>query len=320
MPEVLEDFGLGNTIQNRGILQKIGIVGCGTMGQEIAKVVSQSGLDVVFLEVSEEKVKEAMTSINIQLDSMINKWGLTKNEKKLMLSHLKGTVNYSDLKDCDIVIESIDLKKKETSIDVRKDIFRKLEEVIREDAVITSNTSTLTISDLSSELKNPERTVGLHFLAPAYKIKIVEVVKGVQTSDKAYELVNKFARMIGKKVITINESPGNISTRLIVTLINEACEILMEGVGSVESIDETMKQGFGLQFGPLEMADRIGLDKLLKWMDNLYAEFGDHKFKASPVIKRLVRANQVGRRVGKGFYKYEGGKAIGQTITCTEFK
>ncbi|MCK9617184.1 MAG: 3-hydroxyacyl-CoA dehydrogenase NAD-binding domain-containing protein [Lentimicrobiaceae bacterium] len=319
MPEVLEDFSLSKSIQNKGTLQKIGVIGCGTMGEEITRVVSQSGIDVIFLEINQGKVEEALKSISCHLDKMINKWGLTASEKKLILSRIKGTTSYSDLKDCDIVIETIDSKKKGTSIEIRKEIFQKLEEEVKENTVITSNTSTLTISDLASVLKHPERAVGLHFLAPASKVKIVEVVKGVQTCDEAYEMVNKFARMIGKKVININESPGNISTRLIVTLINEACEILMEGVGSVEAIDETMKLGFGLQFGPLEMADRIGLDKLLKWMDNLYAEFGEKQFKASPIIKRLVRANQVGRRVGKGFYNYEGGKAIGQTVTCTEF-
>ena len=176
------------------------------------------------------------------------------------------------------------------------------------------------ISEIAAVLQKPERAIGLHFMSPATSIKIVEVTKGIDTSQKTYEAVCKFAKMIDRKVITISESPGHISTRLIVTLINEACELLMEGIASVESIDKTMKLGYGMQFGPFELADKIGLDKVVKWMDNLHSEYSLQKFKASPVIKRLVRANYHGKKSGKGFYRYESGKIIGETIVSTEFK
>lgn len=319
MSEALEDYALHEKLQRKGSLQKVGIVGCGSVGQEITRIVSQAGLDVVFIDVSEERVLEIFLSINQHLDEIIGRWGLTESEKRAILSRIKGSTDYNDLRDCNLVMETISSNKPGTSIELRKEIFQKLENYVTSDAVITSNISTLMISDLSSVLKRPERAVGMHFMTPP-SVKIVEVVKALNTNQQSYETVCRFANMIGKKVITINESPGNISTRLIVTLINEACEALMEGVASVDNIDDTMKLGFGLQFGPFELADRIGLDKILKYMDNLYQEFGLHKFKASPIIKRLVRAHNLGRKTGRGFYIYENGKKTSHNITCTEIR
>jgi 3-hydroxybutyryl-CoA dehydrogenase len=320
MSEVLEDYALHEKLQRKGTLQKVGIIGCGSVGQEITRIVSQAGIDVIFIDVSENRVQQIFHSLDQQLDEIIDRWGLTGSEKRAILSRVKGSTNLGDLKDCNLVMETISSNKPGTSIELRKEIFQQIEEHVSNDTVITSNISTLMISDLSSVLKCPERAVGLHFMIPASTVKIVEVVRGLNTNQQSYEFVCRFANMIGKKVITVNESPGNISTRLIVTLINEACEALMEGVASIENIDDTMKYGFGLQFGPFELADRIGLDKILKYMDNLYLEFGLHKFKASPIIKRLVRSNNLGRKTNKGFYAYDNGKKVGQNITCTEIR
>jgi 3-hydroxybutyryl-CoA dehydrogenase len=320
MSEVLEDYALHEKLQRKGTLQKVGIVGCGSVGQEITRVVSKAGIDVVFIDVSEERVQEVFLSLNQQLDEIIDRWGLTESEKRAMLSRIKGSTDYKDLADCNLVMETISSNRPGTSLELRKEVFRKVEENISKETIITSNISTLMISDLASVLKYPERAVGMHFMIPPSTVKIVEVVRGLKTSPYAYEFVCRFATMIGKRVITVNESPGNISTRLIVTLINEACEVLMEGVASVESIDDTMKFGYGLQFGPFELADRIGLDKILKYMDNLYQEFGLHKFKASPIIKRLVRANNLGRKTSKGFYLYDHNKKIGLNIQATEIR
>ncbi len=192
--------------------------------------------------------------------------------------------------------------------------------MVRPDAIISSNIATLMISDLSAVLKHPERAIGIHFILPVHKSHIIEVVRGIGSSEEAYQQVIKFAGMINKKIIRVNESPGNIVTRMLVTTINEACEILMEGVASVIDIDVAMKESSGNIYGPFEMADRIGLDKILKYMDNLYQEFGDKKYKPSPIIKRLVRANYYGRINGKGFYNYQGEKAIDQTVTCAVIK
>lgn len=321
MGELLEDFALSKkTSKTQGTIQKVAVIGCGAMGQQIVNLISQSGMNVVFIDLTEKRIEEVMIEINSQLDEMINKWGLTEGEKRAILSRISGSTDYNDIKDADLVIESINSRKPGTNIEIRKEVFRKIEEVVSADTVITSNNSTLMISDLASVLRHPERAIGMHFIHPATSVKIIEVVKGLETNMQSYEFVLKFAKMIDKLAITINESPGHISSRLIVTLINEACDALMEGVASVQCIDTTMKLGYGLLFGPFEMADRIGLDKLLKWMDNLYAEFGLQKYKPSPILKRLVRAGYYGRKNDKGFYKYEDGKIISQAIHATEFR
>ncbi len=310
MSERLEDFSLGKSMQSKGTIQKIGIVGCGTMGQELSILMSQSGIEVAFIDISDERVSEVLIRIESMLDDRISRWGLTGSEKKLILSRIKGSVDYSTIADCDIVFETVNSKKKGTSLELRQQIFAKIEEVVSPTTVITSNTATLMISEIASVLNHPERAMGLHFFSPIGKVKIIEAVRSVYTSDETYSVVSKLALLIGKKLINVNESSGNVSTRMIVPLINEACEILMEGIATVADIDETMKETSGLQLGPFEMADRIGLDKLLKWMENLYIEFGEQKYKPSPVIKRMVRANLFGRRVGEGFYLYQDEKRV----------
>ncbi len=311
MIERLEDFGLSQSMQARKALQKVGIVGAGAMGQELALLVSQSGIEVVFIDISEQRIEEIFARMERLLDERISKWGLTKTEKRLILSRIKGSTDYANISDCDIVVETVNTKKKGTSLELRQEIFRKIEAVVASEAVIASNTATLMISEIASVLNHPERAMGLHFFAPINKVKIIEAVRSVYTDDHTYDQVKKFALMVGKKLINVNESSGNVSTRMLVPLINEACEILMEGVATVGDIDEVMRETSGLQYGPFEMADKIGIDKVLKWMENLYAEFGSEKYKPSPIIKRLARANMVGRRTGEGFYVYnEQGKIV----------
>ena len=304
MTITLEEFSLSRKEPQKGSLQKAGIVGCGIMGQQIALQAAQYGIDVVFLDTSQERVQEVFARLHSELDRIINKWGMTGTEKKLILSRIQGTTKYEDLKECDIVIETINSKKSGTSLPFRQEVFRKLDEVLHPEAIIASNTATLMISELSGVLKDPTRAVGMHFISPVREVKIVEVVRSMRTSKESWDFACKFIRMIGKKVIPVNESPGNISTRMIIPFLNEACSILMEGVATVEDIDETMREASGHLMGPFEMADTIGLDKLLRWMENLYTEFGDLRYKPSPIIKRLVRAGLVGQRTGEGFYKW----------------
>ncbi len=318
--EPIEDYGLGKKAPQKGTLSKIAVIGCGSMGQEITLHVSKCGIEVVFIDISETRIKEVFASMDNQLNEVINHWGLTESEKRGILQRIQGSTDYSDIADCELVIETIDSKKQGTSLQIRKEVFQKVESVVAKDAIITSNTATLMISELAAGLKNPERAVGLHFLSPVDKVKIVEVVKGAKTSVDAYEMVCKFTKLISKNVINVHESPGNIHTRMVVPIINEACEILMEGVASVKDIDTTMKLANGNLYGPFEMADRIGLDKVLKWMNNLYEEFGEQKYKASPVLKRLVRINHLGKRTSVGFYKYVDGVATEETVTCAEIR
>ncbi len=298
--------------KNRYEFTKVGIVGCGILGQEITRMVSSHGIDVTFVEISEEKIEQALNSITSDLDAMIEKWGMTFSEKKSIMSRIRGSMNYEDLEGADIVIEAVKSRSRESSVDLRKRIFREVEMNIATDAIIATNSTTLVITEMSSELEYPERCVSLHFLSPADKIPVVEIARGLHTSDETYEKVCQFAGMFEKKVVPVVESPGVISTRLIAPLINEACEILMEGVGKLEDIDATMRMGFGFPLGPFEVADKIGIDTIVRWLDNLYKEFGDLKYKASPLLKKMVRANHIGRETMRGFYKYnqEGKKII----------
>lgn len=317
----LEDFSLTKSPKPHGAIHQIGIIGFGSMGQEIAKTISQHGFDVVCLDLNEKRVAGGLDGITRMLDTEILRWGMTNSEKRLIMSRIKGTVEYSDLSDCDIVFEAINSRKPGTSLEIRKEILQRAEKFVRRDAILASNTATLMISDLASGLEYPDRAVGLHFMSPADNVKVLEVVRSARTSDEAFEIVSRFVRMLEKKPITLMESPGNVTTRMMCIVINHACEMLMEGIASAQDIDELMKTSLGHQFGPFELADRIGLDKVQKWMDNLYNEFGEHGYKTSPVLKRLVRANFLGKASGQGFYKYDAhGKIIESTITCPEYK
>lgn len=314
----LEDFALRKKSVTKGSLSLIGVVGCGAMGQEIVRNVSQNGFDVNFVDIDPKVVEESMAAIEASLDKKIDHWGLTEGEKKAIMNRINGYSDYKHLKDCDLVIEAINTNKKGNSTEQRQNVFKSVEQVVSDETVIVSNTSTLMISELSAVLDKPNRTLGMHFISPVDDINIVEVVRHTATDDHTYDLATRFVRMINKKLIEVHESPGNISTRMTVPMINEACNILMEGVASVYDIDQTMRSAFGNQYGPFELADKIGLDKLLKWMDNLYLEFGEQKYKASPVIKRLVRTNHLGRKSNVGFYKYVNNQAVEQAVTCAQ--
>ena len=306
--EPIEGYALKSTGEEKheiDTFNKVGIVGCGILGQEIARMVSSYGIDVIFLELSDIKIDEAIKGIKRDLKHMIKRWGMTDSDKRAIMSRIRGTLDYGDLKGCEVVIESIKSKTREMSVDIRKQIFKEIEKVVDGKAIIATNSTTLVITELASELKHPERCVSLHFISPAGDIPIVEVAKSLYTSPEAYKRVCRFTRLLGKRIIPVIESPGIISTRLIAPMINEACEIMMEGVAEMEDIDDTMKIGYGFPLGPFELADKIGLDMVIRWLDNLYREFGDIKYKASPMLKKRVRANHLGREAGIGFYRYD---------------
>jgi 3-hydroxybutyryl-CoA dehydrogenase len=310
--ESIENYGLSKKSSTKTLFSKVGIVGCGTVGQNIALLISQKELEVVFIELSQEKVNFAFCKIEEELDNMIGRWGMTPGEKRAILSRISGNVGYEHLQGCDLVIEAIRSKSREQRVTCRKEVFKNIEKNTNPDTIIATNSTTIAITELSSDLDHKERCVSLHFLTNAPGAKMIEVVRSLYTSDEAFNKVSKFVTMLGKELVPVQESPGMISIRMFVTMVNEACEILMEGVGSKSDIDTTMRIGLGLSLGPFELADKVGLDKVERWMDNLYAEFGDIKYKASPIIKRHVRAHQYGRSSGQGFYVYdESGKKIG---------
>lgn len=304
--EPIESFGLSSKDRKKKMFSKIGVVGCGKEGQNIVGITASAGLDVVFVELSQEKIDKACDNIGRSLDTKIENWGLTRNEKKAILGRIKGTMDYSLLKDCDFVIECIryDDETGERNTKARKEVFKTLEGILAPDAIIATNASTIIISELASELKYKDRCISLHFLVTQPEAKVIEVVKGLYTSDEAYEKVLLFASMIKHIAIPVQETPGLVSLRIFATMLNEACQMLMENVASMEDIDRMMHTGFGFRMGVFRLADNIGIEKVVMLMENMYYEFGDKKYKPSPVLKRLYHAKQFGVRTGKGFYSY----------------
>ena len=321
MAESLTPYALNEDFQKAEHLQKIGIIGCGTVGQEIARITSQYGMDVIFVETGPERVAHAMRCIEEQLDEMINRWGITAGDKRVILSRIKGSSQIKDLEGCHLIIEAISTMHKGTGVglDIRKEMFKELEDIVSPETVLASNSATILISDLSADLKYPGRVVGLSFMVSPVVGKVIEVVRGNDTTDEVYALAARYAELIHKKPVEVMESPGNISTRMLITLINEACEIFLEGTAGIQEIDDTMKYGYGLQWGPFELADKVGLDRIVKYADHLFMEFGLFKFKASPLLKRLVRTKHLGRSTGSGFYKYdEIGREVAENLFSPE--
>ncbi len=316
--EPIEKFGLSKRDVKRTLFSKIGIIGCGLVGQNIARVASFYGIEVVFIEVSEDKIREAYRNIDKILDNRIEHWGLTSGEKRSILSRIKGSLDYKDLEGCDFVVEAIRAVDRGGKIKERKAIFKQIEKAVDRDCIIATNSTTIVVTELSSELKHKDRCISIHFFVNSPEARIIEVVKGLYTSDDAYQKVCKFVKLINRKIIPVEESAGLVSVRLFVVLLNEACGILMEGVSNIEDVDQTLRIGYGMRLGLFEIADKIGLDKIVRWMDNIYNEFGDIRYKPSQYIRRLVRAKQLGVDSGVGFYRYDekGNKIPSRGETC----
>jgi 3-hydroxybutyryl-CoA dehydrogenase len=309
--EQIEQFGLVEKNRSRTLFSKIGIIGCGLVGQNIARIASFYGIEVVFIEVSEDKIQDAYKNIEKVLDERIEHWGMTGSDKRAILSRIKGTLDYQDLRGCDFVIEAIRAVDRGGKIKERKEIFHKIENVVDRDCIIATHSTTIVVTELSSDLKYRDRCISLHFFVNHQEARIVEVVRGLYTTDEAYQKVCKFVTLMNRKIVPVLESAGLVSIRMFVVLLNEACEILMEGISNIEDIDLTMKIGFGMRLGPFELADKMGLDKIQRWMDNVYNEFGDLRYKPNPYLRKLVRAKHLGMESGEGFYKYdENGKRI----------
>ncbi len=314
--EPIEKYGLSKESRPKVLFSKIGIVGCGSVGQELAITASKHGIEVVFLELSEALIKRSIDEIRKELDGEINHWGLTPGEKTAILSRIKGTLLFSDFHECELVIETIKSKLGQSSFDLRKEVFLNIEREVSKECIIATNSSTIVVTELSSELRYKDRCVSLHISTTAPGASVVELAKGLHTSGEAYDKVLKFVTLLEKIAIPVMESPGLVSVRLFVVLLNEACETLMEGVSTMENIDLTLRSCFNMPLGPFEFADKVGLDKVMRWMENLYAEFGSSRYIASPLIKKLVRANRCGRGCGIGFYRYDvnGDKIVEETL------
>ena len=280
-------------------VNKIGIIGAGQMGHGIALVAAKAGFNVILRDIKDEYVKKGLSRIERFLDKSIEKGKMNDNEKKKILSKVSGTTKLEEFKDVDLVIEAIF-----ENVKVKKDLFKELDNICKKEAIFSSNTSTIPITDLASATKRPEHFIGMHFMNPVPIMKLVEVIRGLRTSDETSVIIKELAEKMGKIPIEVNDGPGFISNRVLFSMINEAIFCLMDGTGTAESIDSVMKLGMNHPMGPLELADLIGLDVSLNIMNVLYEGFNDSKYRPCPLLKKMVQAGYLGRKSGRGFYDY----------------
>lgn len=281
--------------------KKIGVIGGGTMGQGIAEMLAAKGLDVMLVEKTAERLNYSYEMIETSLDKQLEKWAITQAEKKLILSRIQKVTHFAELSSCDMVIETI-----VEDLEAKQKVFNQLDQVCPSHIILASNTSTLSLTELASSTMYPERVIGMHFIHPVAKVDLVEIVRGLKTSDSTFEDTKAFVdEIVEKKGVMIYESPGFVSSRLICLFINEAMHVLQEGVASPEDIDDAMRIGYQFQNGPLEMADRFGLDSVLAALENMFREYGELKYRPSTILKKMVRAGQLGAKSGEGFFKYD---------------
>lgn len=311
--EPIEDFGLSRKDKKRSLFSKIGVVGCGRDGRSIVSLTALSGMEVVFIEVSQDRIEEALVDIEQGLDTKIENWGLTQSEKRATMGRIKGSLDYLDLKGCDFVIECIRYEENgERSTELRKEVFRNLEKVLDPDAIIATNATTVVISELATELVHKERCISLHFPVTHPDARLLEVVRGTFTSQEAVDKIYLFANMIKYTPILVHESSGLVSLRLMIIMLNEACDIWMQNVASMEDIDKEFTIIYGQRYGIFRLADIFGIEKIVMLMEDMFHEYGDKRYKASPILWRLYRSKQLGLNVGRGFYIYdENGKVLG---------
>ena len=280
-------------------IKKIGVIGAGTMGHGISLVAAKAGYDVIIRDIKDEFVNKGLSKIEKFLNRSVEKGKMTEAEKNKILSKIKGTTKLEDLKDADLVVEAIF-----EDVNVKKDIFKELDSICKKETFFASNTSTIPITDLASVTSRPESFIGMHFMNPVPLMKLVEVIRGLRTSDQTAKIIKELAEKMGKIPVEVNDGPGFVSNRVLFAMINEAMFCLQDGTGTAESIDSVMKLGMNHPMGPLELADLIGLDVSLNILNVLYDGFNDSKYRPCPLLKKMVQAGYLGRKSGKGFYDY----------------
>jgi 3-hydroxybutyryl-CoA dehydrogenase len=304
MPEeklTLEDLLSGTkTPKEKDVINKVAIIGAGVMGQGIAQTIASSGIEAMIIEKDLAHLEQAKTRLTESIDREIKRWAMTSSDKKSILSRIQWEVSFDKINQADLIIEAVD-----EDFDLKKSIFTELDQKARNNIIFISNTSTLSLTKIAEATGRQDKIIGMHFLNPVPKIPLVELVKGLNTSNETVEKVKDFAARIGKTAVEVYEYPGFVTTRAIVPLLNEAMYILMEGVATAKDIDTAMKLGYNFPNGPLEMADAMGLDEVLAWMETLWKTLGEPRYRACPVLRKLVRERKLGRKTGEGFYKYD---------------
>ncbi len=279
-------------------IQKIGVIGAGTMGGGIAQVAAQNGFDVLLADINEEFVTAGLARIKERLEKRANEGKLEPEAKERIISRITASSNLEECEDRDLIIEAVIEKE-----DIKNHIFSELDRICPGDTIFTTNTSSISITRLAGDTKRPERFAGMHFMNPAFIMKLVEVVRGVRTSQGTIDTITALANKLGKVPVVVDDSPGFVSNRVLMPMINDAIYCLQEGVASRESIDTIMKLGAIHPMGPLELADFVGLDVCLDILDILHRDLGE-KYRPCPLLRKMVAGRKLGRKSGEGFYEY----------------
>ena len=280
-------------------MEKIFVIGAGTMGAGIVQAFAQKGYEVIVRDIKDEFVDRGIAGINKGLTKLVSKGKITEEDKEAVLSKITGTTDLGLAADCDLVIEAA-----VENMEIKKQIFAELDKICKEETILASNTSSLSITEVASATNRPDRVIGMHFFNPATIMKLVEVIRGMATSQETFDKVKAMSEAIGKTPVEVAEAPGFVVNRILIPMINEAIGIYAEGIASVEDIDTSMKLGANHPMGPLALGDLIGLDVCLAIMDVLFKETGDSKYRAHSLLRKYVRAGWLGRKSGRGFYNY----------------
>lgn len=287
-------------MENLDIMSEtIGVIGAGTMGNGIAQVAARAGYDVILRDVKDEFLERGLGAIDKSLQRDVDKGRLSADEKAAIAARIKNTIELEELSGASFVIEAVT-----EDLSVKTELFKTLDQITSPEAILASNTSSISITRLGAATKRPDKVIGMHFMNPVPVMKLVEVIRGIATSDETYERVRVLGEKMGKTALDCNDSPGFVSNRVLLPMINEAIFALYEGVATRESIDGIMKLGMNHPMGPLELADFIGLDVCLAILNVLYDGLGDPKYRACPLLKRYVDAGWLGKKTGRGFYEY----------------
>ena len=280
-------------------MKKIVVIGGGTMGLDIAQVFARKGFDVVVRDIKEEIIQASEARLNKGLDKLVAKGKLDEAGKKAITDKITFTVDLAAASDADLVVEAAI-----ENLEIKKSVFAELDSICKPETILASNTSSISITAIAAATKRPDKFIGMHFFNPATVMKLVEVIRGAHTSDETYQAIHDLSVEIGKEPVEVNEAPGFVVNKILVPMINEAIDLLYTGVATAEGIDTAMKLGANHPMGPLALGDLIGLDVCLAIMDTLYNETHDPKYRASLLLRKMVRAGKLGRKTGEGFFVY----------------